>query len=993
MCLQRPIKLVWLSALISVISLQAIATPSTATLFGKVDEASMATWRAFRAAQPFQAQLIALSDASKAQARTLIVSEPPPGTSANDLVKNLQPINKACAVARWSLMSGGWVTDVVCTVKDSTQPSTEQMQALKRQIYGTDEGPALVALPVPARSMHAERLDFRYSPDDLYRWTHEGEKRYRAGPLAPSVSLSAILDGKARGVFQGDAKKLVLWAIPRQTAIDGTSADFRKFAVVSDLILGALASQSTVVVVGRVRSMPLSQLPPLRSETMLLLAGSNQSELAQSYERNDLLGGKGMDGVDRAPILLSPQLVDTEFGNLLNIADQLLKGWSMAGAVTYLDFRYPKPKTYPFGSRPVVMVGKRTEGSFLFNWNTDGAAYRQSIHGIDVTVPQRTGALPIIYGDPKDRPRDLEERAYDYYAASGDTTLIRVAQYTLLFQIFRQFNIRAAAPPVSPRYAAFSQAMKTTTLQELKLIVGGMSRDELKARVREYWKASLATVKDSEFRKGDTTRQEVIDDQTEESMAVADELREGQQQSGGRLSNALVEIITYQRIRRPATQQEKQFLDQQIEVVQANLPIGPLLLDHNSAMLRDSQLMLVAGQAIGAWNVLASVDDQSRQAWNRTAYVVQSTANGPVTGGVGGHNIDAPMIRFVESKSQPAGQIAVTRDTNGELVVTHSANDTSRLGDIARQVGTRKAFDNAQIDAEVNTAMKNMTGHVPVRIDDLHPAAKVAAKEFRLLTDSDLAYRIRPVSTAEHAQLSELDKTGVQAVVFQQHSDGSFTLMRVGAPDAIQVASFRGATDALANGLLRTAGGQEPVTVLLQGVPDEKAEAMLGAIQASLRRYPDETVKHILSAESDAASLAERPALMSEKFSMNGVHIRKEEIKVETVQTGAFAGYTRVEVPITVVEQTPWHIRLIFFFKSLTSKTLDTLQAKIEKVFLTFTGPVSLSDVDLAIRQQLASDMNELALHAFVVRAENKVTPKVHDIVIGDVVGGHANEG
>ena len=438
--------------------------------FGSIDPSSNGAWEAFRAAQPFQTQIIGLSLYSKTRPRTLIVSEPPPKVVWESLASHLKKFSRGCALKQWSIMSGGWVRDVVCTLKDDANETLpEHLAMLQRKIYGTTEGAGVVELPVPNRAMIAHSLDVRYNASDLYRWLKEGDQRFRTNPIGENVSLRDIFAGKSRGVFQNSDRTLVLWVFDRGVALDGSEGEFRRFAVSGDLVLGAVASSKTVMIVARGRIESLSHLPPLRSETALLLAGSSEEQLAQSYERNDILAGKGFDGIDRAPIFLSAQLVDTELGNLLNVTDQLLKGWSSAGSVNYVEFKYPKPRTYPFGATPVRQVETdKNRPYFLYNWNTDGAAYRQTINGMEVIVPQRTGALSVIYGDPLDRPRKLENAAYDYFATLGDTSLVRVAQYTLLYQIFRQFDVSAASPPISPRYNAFTSALNESTSRQLK---------------------------------------------------------------------------------------------------------------------------------------------------------------------------------------------------------------------------------------------------------------------------------------------------------------------------------------------------------------------------------------------------------------------------------------------------------------------------------------------------------------------------------------------
>jgi hypothetical protein len=75
----------WIQILYGAFALVAfISTTAAAPLprtFGTVAPASLEAWRAFREAQPFQTQLIAVSAPSKGKPRTLILSEPPPRTT------------------------------------------------------------------------------------------------------------------------------------------------------------------------------------------------------------------------------------------------------------------------------------------------------------------------------------------------------------------------------------------------------------------------------------------------------------------------------------------------------------------------------------------------------------------------------------------------------------------------------------------------------------------------------------------------------------------------------------------------------------------------------------------------------------------------------------------------------------------------------------------------------------------------------------------------
>ena len=155
--------------------------------------------------------------------------------------------------------------------------------------------------------------------------------------------------------------------------------------------------------------------------------------------------------MDWAPIYLSPALINTEFGALLNITDQMLKSWSQSGQVEYLYFDYPyKPNTFPFSGKPLSEVVFEQTGSkqVLFNWNTTGLGSIISGNP-SIFIPTQTGALPVTYGSELDQEgklqtghlKEYEEEAYRYFANLQDPNLSTVAQYTLLYQL-----MLAAAP-------------------------------------------------------------------------------------------------------------------------------------------------------------------------------------------------------------------------------------------------------------------------------------------------------------------------------------------------------------------------------------------------------------------------------------------------------------------------------------------------------------------------------------------------------------------
>src|SRR5262249_22176887 len=142
---------------------------------------------------------------------------------------------------------------------------------------------------------------------------------------------------------------------------------------------------------------------------------------------------------------------------------------------------------------------------------------------------------------------------------------------------------------------------------------------------------------------GFASRHELAEAQIAQGIAVATALRRGQVASNGELSDALTELTTALRQRRELTTAEQNSLRLAQQIVESNLPgrQAELLLKNEADLLRKSGIMAVAADKLGTWASLAAAfPDLS---WNHTAYVVESVAPAAE---VGGHNIDAPVLRF-----------------------------------------------------------------------------------------------------------------------------------------------------------------------------------------------------------------------------------------------------------------------------------------------------------------------------------------------------------
>ena len=256
------------------------------------------------------------------------------------------------------------------------------------------------------------------------------------------MTVSDLFASQSRGVYFSQLPGFVAWAVAKNADIAAQVGEIRQFTLDADLILGALADSSTLVIIGRERQSPLYELPPLQIESILLLASTTEKELSQSLDINDLMAGKMNNGRDWCPTYLSKELENTEFGDLMTITDVLLKDWSERGTIQEGYYRYPEPGYYPFDKPLFKKLGLN---ELVYNWNTAGAMYAIDREGYTIYTLGRTGSLPVSYFNSQERSESIgyryESQAYHYFATLGNTDLARVVQYTALYQLFIDNNI------------------------------------------------------------------------------------------------------------------------------------------------------------------------------------------------------------------------------------------------------------------------------------------------------------------------------------------------------------------------------------------------------------------------------------------------------------------------------------------------------------------------------------------------------------------------
>lgn len=495
-----------------------------------------------------------------------------------------------------------------------------------------------------------------------------------------SITLQTLLDQGAHGVYGTIQPGLVVWCVGKEKNLDKSAIEIREFAVDSDLLLGSISLGGDVAIVGRGRSTSIALLPPLRAETVLQLAAAHTTELAQSYERKFLFAGKtnlnvnGSQQPDWAPIYLSDQLVDTEYGSLLNITDQMLKSWSMHGLVRYVNFPYPDPATFPF-SRALPEEAKTNE--VTFNWNTRGAGYVSRFGDVEVYSLSRLGSLPIDYlAQDNDNLRRAEDTAYRYYSELSDPNLVRVVQYAGLYQIFTRFGITATE--ATPPHHAIN-ALKERADQ----IVQNFAEEP----------DSDATFGGSDFM---ATRLRAAHTLLKKFVSAASPEQ----------YDSLITCLAD-----PAAERIDNESDDR-----ATRGIGEVCGEVSSAV----QIFLPENLRTAAGVLYErAADNRTGSGWIHTPSVVYSLATGWATGGTGGHNLSAAVTDFQVDNALAAGEVRVGTE-DGKLVVYHSAADSDKIPDTARLAGRDADKEADALKQELETLLQQQADDKRTLRETLH---------------------------------------------------------------------------------------------------------------------------------------------------------------------------------------------------------------------------------------------------------------------------------
>lgn len=380
----------------------------------------------------------------------LLISEPPPYFNADTINQIFSQFTHSVETKKHTVGYDGKISDLLVLLGNVTRENLDRLEKnLSTALYLSDYKPYVTPLPVKHGRTYFvdDNIDYQITLYEFNDWFMEKDEKFvQLSDTTRAVTVEKMFFDTLTGVFFSKVPGFVAWAIAKNHDLSEQLNHIRQFTLDADLVLGALADSSTLVVIGRERQAPLYELPPLNVESVLLLAAVTEKELSQSLDVNDFMAGKMKSGRDWCPTYLSKELENTEFGHLLTITDVLLKDWSENGTIQEAYYRYPSPPRFPF-DRPLFK--KLGLSELVYNWNTWNAMYAIDMdEGFTIYTLNRTGSLPVSYFNSPERSVSVgyryENQAYNYFATLGNTDLARVVQYTALYQLFMDNGITFA---------------------------------------------------------------------------------------------------------------------------------------------------------------------------------------------------------------------------------------------------------------------------------------------------------------------------------------------------------------------------------------------------------------------------------------------------------------------------------------------------------------------------------------------------------------------
>ncbi len=657
-------------------------------------KSSSNSWDNFRLNFPYHIQTIGVSDFEQDGSRIILISEPPNHFTEAGVLTIFNHFNTKSEIKTHEIGYDGWVKDyLIVTTGGSERQMKIAIDELNKYVFQSDYRPHYLELSKSQAPDLNCGDNYSITAAEINNWFIEGEdKLFVSSRDENSIeSIANLINSNQFGVYYSRNPGFVAWVIPKGS-IDGYRKDARRFTLDADIIVGGICGTYSIAIIGRERTTDVFALPPLRVETILQLAAADKQQISQSYERMNMFAGKIPGGKDWAPIYLSDDLINTEYGSLLNITDQMLKGWSQHGEITYHNFMYPKPINYPY---PHPVMEEINTSTLTFNWNTKGAAYIVNYNDFDIVALNRTGSLPVTYIPegidksqiPFNKVRECEDKFYDFFSSLKDPNLVRVVQYAAIYQMFSAYNVTADGQ----QNIAVKPERDVSTEYSNKLLTAIMfyntnTKNPFAGIFSNYQAGSDAynNALSTAFAKLDLDP--AID-------AVKSKISELGLVGEGR--KILSFVIGHPRLDREFSYNSSMISEEGISEI----------MDWYSTKTENFQIINQYIDLLGisrkeVMDEYVKSFSDSHQDWIKTPSIVISWSKDS-SFSVGGHNIDSRMLGLRVDKSLASGQVKVIEE-NGVRRLMIAADDVSHITPgMIREIETKNLIGMQQIDGKL----------------------------------------------------------------------------------------------------------------------------------------------------------------------------------------------------------------------------------------------------------------------------------------------------
>lgn len=403
------------------------------------------TWKEFRELHPFSFQTIALKHYGQ-DTCVFVISEPPSWVSQNSIKELFNSYGGHMGIGRHTWGYDGVLMDAIGCVKlDETKFSSFENK-LFGLICGSNYKPYYTNLdcPIPHTYCSPDTLQYIVSAEELYEIENapifvgylpwEKEK-----PYAHSIKSWQTLQGLTPScIYYSKEPGYVVWILNPMAISMADSlfkADARQFLLDTDLIIGAFPSINGVALIGRERQTPVDVLPPLRAETIKLLAQSVNDTLFVCIPSDSTQCIE--DTLYTTPVLMNECLKHTELGNLMVLSAGFLLSYGTNNhTFDYFMTDYP----FPYDDAHDESGLGNICSSYWYP-NFDGCYNSLSLGETECLYP-------MFFESDKEKETESNS-AYIFFISQKNVDMIRAKQCAFIYQAFKMQSRFTGLPSVT----------------------------------------------------------------------------------------------------------------------------------------------------------------------------------------------------------------------------------------------------------------------------------------------------------------------------------------------------------------------------------------------------------------------------------------------------------------------------------------------------------------------------------------------------------------